>query len=396
MSPGARRSRQGIYLHIPFCLMKCNYCSFNSYALPSSRAPAPAIPDQYIAALLIDIETESRGWAGQDGFASIYLGGGTPSLLTADQMKKLVTATRSAFSVEPGAEITVECNPSTASAAKLARYRELGVTRLSIGVQSLCDQELRLLGRIHTPQDALRALDLAREVGFIETSADVMLGIPGQTESSLHATLSGLVDRVTHVSVYILTADPGTPLRAMVDRGLVSLPDDDAVVDLYEAAREALSAAGLARYEISNYCRPGHRCLHNETYWRRGNYAGLGAGAHSHKDGRRYSKTKDPRKYVKSVNTPHEAIEFSEQLSREQMLLEDIMLGLRTDGGIDLAYLAACYGAAAERLNPGLDGLLAERYLVKRGNAISLSPKGILLHDAICVELASAIACNSR
>ena len=386
-----RVQKQGIYVHIPFCLAKCRYCNFNSF--PSRQG----VPDAYIDALLGDLENEARRWDAEKkgAFASIYFGGGTPSLLEVDQMATIITSLRNAYSMEADVEVTVECNPATVNLTKLAAYRDLGVTRLSIGVQSLCGDELESLGRIHKAADALEALEAAHEAGFANLSADVMLGIPGQGLASLAKTLDGIARYVTHVSVYMLTLEPGTPLHIMAARGAVELPDEETVTDLYEHARHILTQKGFSRYEISNYCLPGYECLHNDIYWQRGNYAGLGAGAHSHQDGWRYSKMRDAWAYMKIASRSGEVIDLSENLTADEMLLEDLMLGLRTARGVDLDYLASRYGMGSDRVPHLVEHLLKEGHLVKRGNYVALSPRGVLVHDAISQALASAVSAIS-
>jgi oxygen-independent coproporphyrinogen-3 oxidase len=288
--------------------------------------------------------------------------------------------------------VTLECNPATVDRAKLAAFRRLGVTRLSVGVQSLDDRELGSLGRVHSASDAVATLEAAVEAGFSEVSADVMLGIAGQTRSSLAATLSGLLQRASHVSIYMLSVDGGTPLERLVACGQVSLPDEEAVAGLYSYAARRLAAAGLLAYEISNFSLPGHRCRHNEIYWRRGNYVGLGAGAHSHLDGWRYSKIGDPREYIRSVSETGQAVAMSEHLSSDEMLLEDVMLAMRTERGLDTRSLASRYQLDTYRLARVLAELAGDGLVVRKGNFVALSPNGILVGDAVVGHLASSLA----
>jgi oxygen-independent coproporphyrinogen-3 oxidase len=322
----------------------------------------------------------------------MYLGGGTPSLASERQLESILDSLRQGFDVDPAAKVTVEANPATVDLAKLAALRQLGVTRLSIGVQSLCDRELGFLGRVHTRSDALTALKLAGEAGFTDVSVDIMIGLVGQTRSSLAATLTGVLGGASHVSIYILSVEAGTPLERMVASREVILPGEETVRDLYEFAADLLVAKGFLPYEISNYSLPGRTCRHNEIYWRRGNYAGVGAGAHSHRNGWRYSKARRPREYITSVLGTGEAVEMSEHLSPGQMLLEDVMLAMRTRQGLDPGLLALRYDFDAGRLGRVLAELAGEGLVVIKGNFVALSPKGILVGDAIVAEIASSLA----
>jgi len=386
--PDEGPSPQGIYVHFPFCLSKCRYCGFNSYEFDAGSA------DSYASALLGDIENEAARWTegGAGRFSTIYLGGGTPSLASEQQLEAVLDSLRQSFEIDQAAEVTVECNPATVDRAKLQAFRRLGITRLSIGVQSLCDRELASLGRVHTPSDALGALEAAREAGFTDVSVDLMIGIAGQTRSSLETTLAGVLGRASHVSVYILSVEAGTLLERMVASGEVTLPGEETVRDLYGFAGVLLAAKGFLPYEISNYSLPGYTCRHNEIYWRRGNYVGIGAGAHSHRNGWRYSKAPRPRDYAASVLLPGGAIDMSEHLSPCQMLLEEVMLAMRTRQGLDPRLLALRYDLDTGRLGRVLAELAGEGLVVRKGNFVALSPTGILVGDAIVAEIASSLA----
>jgi oxygen-independent coproporphyrinogen-3 oxidase len=382
---------RGIYVHIPYCLAKCEYCNFNSY-----RSPA-GVPDCYVEALRLDIEAEAAGWrdrtdpGGRVEFGTVYFGGGTPSLLSAGQLGTIMNSLHGAFSIRSDAEVTLECNPATVGRAGLDCYRRLGVTRLSVGVQSLVEAELKFLGRLHGPVDAVEALRAAGRAGFAGISADVMLGIPGQTASTVRKTIDGLPDSVTHVSAYMLSVESGTPLAAKARCGLVAVPGDDDVAALYEYAADLLAGRGFGQYEISNWCLAGHRCRHNDVYWAGGEYAGVGAGAHSHRAGRRYAKMVRPGAYAASLGVGGNAVEFSEALTRAQQITEQVMLGLRTDRGIDPRWLEGRCGASAGILRGLLGGLIAQGLLVTKGNNLALSARGFLVHEAVCGDILAAL-----
>ncbi|MFZ1946019.1 MAG: radical SAM family heme chaperone HemW [bacterium] len=384
-------AERGIYVHVPFCLAKCAYCSFNSYPVPGG------VPDYYVAALLQDAAVESEGWReaeskSEAAFDTVYLGGGTPSLLGAGQLAAILASLRAGLRIRPGAEITVECNPATAGQAELEAFRELGVSRLSVGVQSLAERELRVLGRLHSADQALGALDLARQAGFDDVSADVMLGIPGQTNDTIRSTLEGVSRGAGHVSAYMLSVEDGTPMAEMVSRQELVPVEDDAVADQYQLADRVLGRLGFERYEISNWSLPGRRCRHNEIYWGRGDYVGVGAGAHSHVRGVRWSKIGDPRRYAEALAVGGDAVDFREVLTRDQRLLEDVMLGLRTDRGLDLDRLASAYGVETGPLAAVAERLAGDGRVVRKGNSLTLSTKGALLHEAISTEFAAALS----
>jgi putative oxygen-independent coproporphyrinogen III oxidase len=293
-------AERGIYVHIPFCLAKCAYCGFNSFPVSGG------VPDYYVAALSRDVAAEAEGWrraapGPSAAFDTVYFGGGTPSLLSPDQLATILASLRAGFGIRTGAEISLECNPATAGPIELAAFHELGVSRLSVGVQSLAEGELKVLGRLHNADEALRALDHARRAGFTDVSADVMLGLPGQTRDTIRSTLDGVGRRAGHVSAYMLSVEDGTPMADMVSRGDLTPPGDDTLADQYEFADRVLGRLGFKRYEISNWSLPGRRCRHNGIYWGRGDYVGVGAGAHSHAGGVRWSKIIDPRRYAEAL-----------------------------------------------------------------------------------------------
>jgi oxygen-independent coproporphyrinogen-3 oxidase len=396
--------RRGIYIHIPFCLSKCAYCGFSSFPCERFRSDAPygepncseplpspqGVPEWYLDAVAADARTEARLWDGVE-FETLYLGGGTPSLLRPEQLGRVLGGVRRHFRLVGRPEISVECNPNTVDAVKLEAFRSLGVSRVSIGVQSLVDSELAVLGRRHSSSEALSALKAARAVGFGRVSADIMIGIPGQTRAGLDRTLGGVLDLADHVSGYMLTLEHGTRLEALVRRGELRLPDDDAMLSLYRRACRVIEGRGLARYEISNWSRPGHECIHNQIYWQRGEYAGLGAGAHSHRAGRRYAKNADPEAYAERLDAGLDAVEMSEDLSEDEKLLEAIMLGLRTSDGIDMEDLVARYRLDIKRTRPLLEDLAREGYIIKDGSNLLLSTKGICVQETVSELLATAV-----
>ncbi|HYI14899.1 MAG TPA: radical SAM family heme chaperone HemW [Thermomicrobiales bacterium] len=314
----------GLYVHVPFCRHICPYCDFNTYA-----GQDQLIPD-YVAAVIEEMgieETERR----TTGAPTLFFGGGTPSLLTPAQVGDIVAAARDLFGLRVDAEVTLESNPESLDAEYLSRLREAGVNRLSIGVQSQQRAGLRVLGRGHTAQKAESAIQAAREAGFDNISLDFIFGWPGQTDEDWQADLDQILRwQPEHVSLYSLIVEPGTPMHAAVDRGILRALDDDTAAVMYELAADLLADAGWEHYEIANWARePRYRSRHNQLYWQAGPYHGFGAGAHGTIDGVRYSNLLLPSKYIAAVREGRRPLAVSETLATETAMGETMMLGLR-------------------------------------------------------------------
>jgi oxygen-independent coproporphyrinogen-3 oxidase len=355
-----------LYCHIPFCHVKCHYCDFTTYAgVLRQREP-------FVATLRDEIAYAGRRARQTDGTMArcrtVFFGGGTPSLLSAEQVALLLAAAREAFAVDAGAEISLEANPGALEYGHLDELRSLGVNRLSMGAQSFDAALLRWMGRIHSPEDVERAFGAARVAGFDNINLDFMYALPGQTLDSWAATLErALALEPDHLSLYSLIVEEHTPLHRWVSEGKVAPPDDDLAADMYEYARERLREAGYLHYEISNWTKPGHKCAHNLTYWRNLPYIGLGAGAHSWYGGRRFVEAKSLREYCDRVSAalasssgeapealPAAAIVEEEAISHELEMAETVMLGLRLTAGVDLADFERRYGQP-------LEGIFVER-----------------------------------
>jgi oxygen-independent coproporphyrinogen-3 oxidase len=322
-----------LYVHIPFCLArKCLYCDFVS--MPYSRA----VSERYLAALAKEISLVSSPGDKKAPIKSLFIGGGTPTALDAGQLGGLMKAVRGKFVFCQGAEVTAEANPATiGQEEKLRVLAEEGVNRISIGVQSFNDRELKTLGRPHSSHDALDAVRGAREAGFKEISIDLIYGIPGQTEEDWKRTLqtaSGL--EVGHISAYELTLEEDTPLSGLVKKGEVLMPAEDETLRLYFLACETLEGAGYVHYEVSNYALPGRESLHNMNYWRRGEYIGVGAAAHSFVNGKRWKNTDDIFKYMDTLEMGMLPLEDITELKPEEEKREFVFLGLRTREGLSV------------------------------------------------------------
>lgn len=356
------RDKYGIYLHIPYCRARCRYCDF--YTAPGARG----VPREYVEALKRELR---RPHPAPD---TLYFGGGTPALLTPAQAAELIAAA----GPRPGAEITLEANPDAVTPETLAGFRAAGVTRLSFGVQSARDSQLRTLGRLHTAAGAARALAWAREAGFPELCGDIMLALPGYTRAEFDETLALLAEGgCTHISAYLLKIEPGTAFAARPPAGL---PDPDAAADFYLYAVDRLEAAGYRQYEISNFARPGHEGRHNLLYWNCRDYQGIGPAAHSCVGGVRRFWPGDTAGFI--AGTVQE--EEEGRCDAEDFLL----MQLRLTHGLDMAEYQARGGApftAAQQTF--LRQCQAHGYAVWDGRTLRLTPAGMVVQNAILEEL---------
>lgn len=335
-----------LYVHFPFCVQKCRYCDFLSFAAPE-RIPA------YLEALILEIRHTVRQLA-QDGWhiSSIFIGGGTPSLMDEKQLSRLMTAVTDG-PLCSDAEITIESNPGTLTQNKLAAMRRLGINRLSIGLQSADNEELAALGRIHTFEQFKQNYAAARAAGFRNINIDLMSALPGQTPASYERTLSRVLALAPeHISAYSLIIEEGTPFYTYYELGrncsftLLPLPGEDDERRMYHRTKQLLAEHGYRRYEISNYARPGYECRHNIVYWRRQNYIGLGLGAASMMENTRFSNITDMNRYVELMCSGHfdECREQIEHLSAADQMAEFMFLGLRMTDGISAAEFEKTFG----------------------------------------------------
>jgi oxygen-independent coproporphyrinogen-3 oxidase len=364
-----------LYLHIPFCQRRCTYCDFNTYeGLEPLFAP-------YVEALAEEVRRTGRG----EPAATIFFGGGTPSILPASAIEKLLGACRDAFAVDPSAEISLEANPGTVDAVQLAALRRTGVNRLSFGVQSAHAGELALLGRLHSFPQAAEAVGMARAAGFDNLSLDLIYGLPEQSLADWAATLEAAVELAPdHVSAYCLTLEEGTPLFERVAAGQTPEPDPDLAAEMYELAGVTLAKAGLRHYEISNWARPGMECRHNLVYWRDGDYLGFGAGAHSHRDGRRWWNVLAPGEYVARVRGGGSPEAGGERLDPAQVMGEMMMLGLRLHEGVTADVFRAHFGRElAVVYEEELSELVAGGLLEWDGRRARLTARGRLLGNRV-------------
>ncbi|NSW58380.1 MAG: radical SAM family heme chaperone HemW [Armatimonadetes bacterium] len=370
-------SGPGIYVHFAFCRSKCLYCDFNS------RPGTPAEQSAYVDALVAEIERTPPL-----GAATVYFGGGTPTVFAPCDLARVLQAVTARFVVGPSAEITLEANPGTVTEASLRALREAGFNRLSLGVQSLRDPELTLLGRAHDAAQAEQAVASARAAGFENLSLDLIRGLPGQKLEHWQETLEGAIAlEPDHISAYGLSLEEGTPLREKVERGELPRPRGSGSAHWLDWTVRRLRRAGYRRYEISNYARPGRESRHNLNYWHNGEYIGIGAGAWSYRAGVRSRNVADSREYTRLALAGEELVREAERLGPEEALGEAMMLGLRLTEGIRPPELACRYGIdPRQRYADVIDRLVKERLLVDEHGVLRLTSKGLLVQNAVAVE----------
>jgi oxygen-independent coproporphyrinogen-3 oxidase len=376
-----------LYLHIPFCHTRCHYCDFNTYAgiLP--------LREPYVRALCTEIELAGQlaKLAGGTPRRSrtIFFGGGTPSLLTVEQITRLLAACRKAFAVDEEAEITLEANPGTLSFDQLMGLQTAGINRLSIGSQSFDAELLKNLGRIHTPAEIVQAVHNARAAGFTSINLDFMFGLPGQTMYHWQATLDqALALRPEHFSLYSLIIEEGTLFHIWTNEGRIFPGDEDLCADMYEYADERLQAAGYENYEISNWALPGHQSRHNLTYWQNLPYLGMGAGAYSSFEGRRFSNVLDPQAYINLLKKQQRPEIECETIDRVQAMTETAFLALRTAQGLHLPTFEERFAEpfaqfTGERLNIVVEAGLLEQ----EQDWLRLSKRGRLLGNEVFLRI---------
>lgn len=371
-----------LYFHIPFCASKCAYCDFASY---------PGREDDW-ARYFHALWEEMDGW--RDGLrgrriATAFFGGGTPTLVPPEWIAGTLRRAREAFDFLPDAELTLESNPGTLTPEKLAAYRAAGVNRLSLGAQSFDDGLLKSLGRIHTAAQVGEAVRLAREAGFDNINLDLMYALPGQAMGQWTAALDAAIALgVEHVSAYSLIVEDGTPMAARVSRGEAAIPGDDAVNAMQRAAVARLARAGYARYEISNYAKPGFECRHNLAYWLRGDYLGLGCAAHSLVDGERFSNPASLDDYLSGVRRVD-----AQRLAPADAMEETVMLATRTVRGLDTQAWRRDFGAPFEQGREAAIRRLADAGFIETdGRFLQLTARGLEVQDAVVLELLTARA----
>lgn len=382
---GEQMDSLSLYIHIPFCRHRCSYCDFNTYT------SLGGLKEVYATAVCAEMERV----AGEEKrpFHTIFFGGGTPSLMPPHTIAQILqTADRCFTKMEP-AEITMEANPGTVDAAYLAAVAAAGVNRISFGVQSAVASELALLEREHDFAAVVEAVAMARQAGLTNFNLDLIYGVPGQTLASWRQSMEAVLAlEPPHISLYCLTIEPGTPMQRWLDNGRFAPPDSDLAADQYQLARELLAQQGYVHYEISNWAKPGQHCAHNLTYWRDGEYLGLGAGAHGHAGGTRYANVLQPRVYLRRLES-EEALPYPlttaaahyHAITNEEAMSDAVITQLRLlQEGMDLAAFASRFGQSLDEAFPGVLAQLGEWELVRVVNGrLYLTEKAYFLSNQV-------------
>lgn len=380
-----------LYLHIPFCTTKCTYCAFNTYVKLEHMI------DSFVEALRREIVISSLGNPYPE-VGSIFFGGGTPSLLTPQQFEILLSQIRASFVVAGDAEVTIESNPNDLNLSYLQQLRNLGINRLSLGMQSSNEDELKLYARRHNHPALLSAMDSARKADFDNINLDLIYGSPIQTFAMWQESLdSALALQPEHISLYALGLEPDTPLNEWVEMGRLPAPDDDLVADMYDLATSMMAGAGYMQYEISNWSKPGYPCRHNLQYWRNWPYVGLGPGAHGFAGGVRYATILSPQQYIKVMRDVDEAYDFPHtpavvdavKVDRENEIAETLMMGLRlTSEGINRAEFVRRFGVDLMEIHgPVIEKFKGHDLLYVDDHVVRITQRGRLLSNVVFREL---------
>ena len=365
----------GIYLHIPFCVRKCAYCDFVSFAEGS-------VPQSYVDALITELELVAGGGVYPAAFDTVFFGGGTPSLLSGEQMQQIMRALKDRFDIRENAEISMECNPGTTTPEKLAAYRAAGINRLSIGLQSTHNALLKSIGRIHTFEQFLSTLKSARKAGFTNINVDLMHGLPNQTVDQYLDSLKTVCGLgIQHISAYSLILEEHTPLFDCVERGEVKRPDEDLVADMQDAGIDLLEQQGYLRYEISNFAQEGFACRHNLNYWHNGEYLGFGIAAHGvvrERKWTRFANVSTLDEYMRLLSRGKRPLAETIRLAPRDEMFECVMLGFRLIRGIDRAAFLARFGLdIVEAYAYAFEQLRKRSWLIEAEERVALNRKGL-------------------
>lgn len=376
-----------LYIHVPFCVKKCAYCDFLSGPQDEETV------EKYVQSLLDEICVHglNKEFVSNYEVTSIFLGGGTPSVLNEGQIQRIFATLKSNFEITKDAEITIEANPGTVTREKLLTFRECGINRISFGLQSANNEELKLLGRIHSYEEFLESFHLARECGFDNMNVDLISAIPKQTLASWEETLRRVIKlNPEHISAYSLIVEEGTPFAKVYGEGCPKeqdLPDEEEERKIYYRTEELLKGAGYHRYEISNYAKEGKECKHNLGYWERTDYLGIGLGSASLMDNKRYSNTADLRKYIARAKEPKVIQEDIQVLSTREQMEEFMFLGLRKMRGVSEKEFQKCFGTSIDEVyGRQIEKLIQEELLQQEEGYIQLTGRGIDVSNSVFSE----------
>lgn len=372
----------GIYIHFPFCVSKCKYCNFNSYSNKNDMQL------KYFQSLIKEISMYGGEKLHVD---TIFIGGGTPSIMFNGCISTLLSEIRKNFVVDEDAEITIEANPNSITKSKVVEWKDSGVNRVSVGLQTTNHNLLRLIGRPHTRQDYINAINDIVEAGIDNINTDCLIGLPRQKQSDVKKTLN-LVTKLkcTHISVYSLILEENTPLHEMVCKNIVKLPKEEKSLGMYNYANKYLTSCGYNKYEVSNFAKDGFECRHNLNTWKMHEYLGFGAGAHGYYNGVRYSNVSGIEDYVSLISLKKKPVEVDEKISKDELLEETIMLGLRTKYGIDLEDIKKKFNVDLLKSKAKMINFFKDNGFVEvDGNVLRVTDIGYTVLNKIILELVS-------
>nr|WP_300095808.1 radical SAM family heme chaperone HemW [Sedimentibacter sp.] len=372
----------GLYIHVPFCKKKCNYCDFYSVKWDDDWE------NKYSEAVLDEIKDYKEMLENKYKVDTIYFGGGTPTIINPANLKRILDIIRTLTDVDENAEISMEANPNTLTDENLRQYKEIGINRLSIGIQSLNDEILQKIGRVHNSKEALDAINRARKHGFENVNADVMFNIPEQTTLDIEDTLSKIIESgVTHISFYSLKLEKGTPMYSMEQKNLINMPDEDEERNMYYKGRFVMEKNNLFQYEISNFAVKGFECRHNLKYWNQEEYIGIGPSAHSFMNSTRYSNPSDLKKYCKSAEENNFNRIIQEEMNDEELMFEYIMLRLRLTEGLDTVEFKNKFNVDFfEKYKKQINYLTDNKLIEQSGSIIKLTQRGMDISNYVFEE----------
>ncbi len=372
--------KSSIYIHIPFCKHKCIYCDFYSVITETDK-------EKFIDSLQKEMDYYSKEKYSGEGIKSIFFGGGTPSILSGREIGGILDGVRERYNLQPDCEITIECNPGTLDREKLSSYRDSGINRLSIGIQSFDDNELKFLTRIHDSKTAIETVEFAYKEGFENINVDMIFCLPNQSrETWLRNLETAMKLPIKHISAYSLILESGTILNKMVEDGKVSMRESEFDADIYEESIELLAKRGFAQYEVSNFAKEGFECKHNLAYWHHDSYLGFGPSAHSFWEGERWWNYTSLRKYIEKINKDGNGVKGRESLAEDDLLDEYVMLALRSDG-IDLSELERRYGKIWYEKNRNfVETIISNGFAKDEKGKIKLTAKGYSICDEILTK----------
>ena len=370
-----------LYLHIPYCLHKCGYCDFNSH--PENQEESA----HYVEALLKELKYYSTTLKSYN-VPTVFVGGGTPTILPPLQLKIILDTVRQHFNLTPDCEITIEANPATIKLETLQEIRAAGYNRISIGVQSFDEKELQLLERVHNEEEIHSTVHRARSAKFKNLSMDLMFALPDQTIGKWQSHLKqAIAKNPDHLSTYNLTIEPATAFFKLHERGKICLPHEDIQLEMYKTTIQILEDAGYSQYEISNFSKPGMESQHNINYWNNGEYLGVGAGASSYLNGERFKNTNLPSIYIREIETKASAVDTRERLEPLSAMGETLMLGLRLLKGISIDVFENRFQVSFQKVyGKSVESLLSQELITFNQNRIALSRKGLFLADSVILK----------